>query len=82
MLDGNSAQNSKIGTKKTIKQIIQLLKIIDQDGSLQSIGKFKLLKHNKPELYSRRIAEINRLVYEMSDNNLIIVKSYKGHYEN
>lgn len=66
--------------KKTIKRINQLLKSIDRDGAMQGIGKPELLKHNKSGLYSRRIDEANRLVYEMSDNQ-IIVKSCKGHYE-
>jgi len=66
--------------KKTIKRINQLLKSIDRDGAMQGIGKPELLKHNKSGLYSRRIDEANRLVYEMS-NNQIIVKSCKGHYE-
>lgn len=66
--------------KKTVKRINQLLKSIDRDGAMQGIGKPELLKHNKSGLYSRRIDEANRLVYEMSDNQ-IIVKSCKGHYE-
>ena len=66
--------------KRTIKRINQLLKSIDRDGIMQGIGKPELLKHDKSGLYSRRIDEANRLVYEMS-NNLIIVKSCKGHYE-
>lgn len=66
--------------KKTVKRINQLLKSIDRDGSMQGIGKPELLKHNKSGLYSRRIDETNRLVYEISDNQ-IIVKSCKGHYE-
>ena len=66
--------------KKTIKRINQLLKSIDRDGAMQGIGKPELLKHNKSGLYSRRIDEANRLVYEMSGNQ-IIVKSCKGHYE-
>ena len=66
--------------KKTIKRINQLLKSIDRDGAMQGIGKPELLKHNKSGLYSRRIDAANRLVYEMSDNQ-IIVKSCKGHYE-
>lgn len=66
--------------KKTIKRINQLLKSIDRDGALQGIGKPELLKHDKSGLYSRRIDEANRLVYEMSGNQ-IIVKSCKGHYE-
>ncbi len=66
--------------KKTVKRINQLLKSIDRDGAMQGIGKPELLKHNKSGLYSRRIDEANRLVYEMSGNQ-IIVKSCKGHYE-
>lgn len=66
--------------KKTIKRINQLLKSIDRDGALQGIGKPELLKHDKSGLYSRRIDEANRLVYEIHDNQ-IIVKSCKGHYE-
>lgn len=66
--------------KKTVKRINQLLKSIDRDGAMQGIGKPELLKHDKSGLYSRRIDETNRLVYEMSGNQ-IIVKSCKGHYE-
>lgn len=66
--------------KKTVKRINQLLKSIDRDGAMQGIGKPEVLKHGKSGLYSRRIDESNRLVYEMSDNQ-IIVKSCKGHYE-
>lgn len=66
--------------KKVIKRINQLLKSIDREGAMQGIGKPELLKHNKSGLYSRRIDEANRLVYEIS-NNQIIVKSCKGHYE-
>lgn len=66
--------------KKTVKRINQLLKSIDRDGAMQGIGKPELLKHGKSGLYSRRIDEANRLVYEMSGNQ-IIVKSCKGHYE-
>ena len=47
---------------------------------MQGIGKPELLKYNKSGLYSRRIDETNRLVYEISGNQ-IIVKSCKGHYE-
>ena len=70
----------QVQDKKTVKRINQLLKSIDRDGAMQGIGKPELLKHNKSGLYSRRIDETNRLVYEISDNQ-IIVKSCKGHYE-
>ena len=54
----------------------QLLKSIDRDGALQGIGKPELMRHDKSGLYSRRIDEVNRLVYELNDNQ-IIVKSCK-----
>lgn len=66
--------------KKTIKRINQLLQSVERDGALQGIGKPELLRHGKAGLYSRRIDEANRLVYEISGNQ-IIVKSCKGHYE-
>lgn len=66
--------------KRTIKRINQLLQSVERDGALQGIGKPEILKYGKSGLYSRRIDETNRLVYEIFDNQ-IIVKSCKGHYE-
>lgn len=65
--------------KKTLKKINQLLQSIQRDGPLQGIGKPELLKYGKSGAFSRRIDEKNRLVYEISENQ-IIVKSCKGHY--
>lgn len=65
---------------KTIKRINQLLKSISRDGAMQGIGKPEVLKHDKSGLFSRRIDDTNRLVYEMSGKQ-IIVKSCKGHYK-
>lgn len=66
--------------KKTVKRINQLLQSVERDGAMQGIGKPELLRYGKAGLYSRRIDEVNRLVYEISGNQ-IIVKSCKGHYE-
>lgn len=66
--------------KRTLKRINRLLQSVNRDGALQGIGKPELLKYGKSGLMSRRIDEANRLVYEIS-NNQIIVKSCKGHYE-
>lgn len=66
--------------KKILKRINQLLKSIDRDGAMQGIGKPELLRHDKSGLYSRRIDEANLLVYEISDDQ-IIVKSCKGNCE-
>lgn len=66
--------------RKTLKKINRLIESIDRDGKLQGLGKPELLKHDKSGLYSRRIDETNRLVYEILENQ-IIIKSCKGHYE-
>lgn len=66
--------------KKTIKRINQLLKSIERDGAMSGIGKPEILKYDKSGLYSRRIDDANRLVYEIA-NQQIIVKSCKGHYD-
>lgn len=66
--------------KKTLKRINQLLQSVERDGAMQGIGKPEVLKYGKSGLLSRRIDEANRLVYEITDNQ-IIVRSCKGHYD-
>lgn len=66
--------------RKTLKKINRLIEDISRNGPLRGIGKPEPLKHNKTGLYSRRIDDTNRIVYEISDNQ-IIVKSCKGHYQ-
>lgn len=66
--------------KKTLRRINQLLQSIEREGALQGIGKPELLKHGQKGYFSRRIDETNRLIYEVTDGQ-IIVKSCKGHYE-
>lgn len=67
-------QNVKIARK-----INALLQSIVRDGALVGEGKPEKLKY-RPEDYSRRIDGENRLVYSVN-NNGIVVKSCKGHYE-
>ena len=65
--------------KKTLKKINALLEDIKRNGAMQGIGKPEKLK-NRPE-YSRRIDEVNRLVYEIDELQNIRIVSCKGHYE-
>ena len=65
--------------KKTLKKINSLLKSIQREPYAGE-GKPEPLKYGKSGSFSRRIDEANRLVYEVSDNQ-IIVKSCKGHYK-
>lgn len=65
--------------KKTLKRINMLLRDIER-GSLEGIGKPERLKGDMSGFWSRRIDEINRLVYRINGNVMEIV-SCKGHYE-
>lgn len=66
--------------KKTLKRINILLKDIDR-GNFDGIGKPEPLKGDMNGCWSRRIDDMNRLVYRINDDILEIV-SCKGHYEN
>ena len=65
--------------RKTLNKINRLLQSIDRDGPMSGLGKPEKLSHREND-YSRRIDEVNRLVYAIENQN-IIIKSCKGHYE-
>lgn len=65
--------------KKTLKRINSLLKDIARDP-FDGIGKPEPLKEDKSGLWSRRIDEVNRLVYRIS-NGQIEIYQCKGHYD-
>lgn len=65
--------------KKTLKRINILLRDIER-GSFEGIGKPEPLKGDMSGFWSRRIDDVNRLVYRIHDDVLEIV-SCKGHYE-
>ena len=65
--------------KKTLKRINILLKDISR-STFEGIGKPEGLKENLAGYWSRRIDEVNRLVYRVEDG-VIEVYQCKGHYE-
>ena len=65
--------------KKTLKRINMLIKDI-QRNSFNGIGKPEQLKANLAGYWSRRIDDVNRIVYTI-DNDSIKIISCKGHYE-
>lgn len=65
--------------KKTIKKINNLLDDIKRNGAMQGIGKPEPLKHRSG--YSRRIDDVNRLVYDIDELQNIKIISCKGHYD-
>ena len=65
--------------KKILKRINALIRDIQRD-TFGGIGKPKPLKGNLSGLWSRRIDEINRIVYYEQDGIIYIV-SCRGHYD-
>ena len=65
--------------KKTLKRINALIKDI-QRNLFEGIGKPEALKGNLSGYWSRRIDEVNRIVYREKDG-AVIIASCKGHYE-
>lgn len=65
--------------KKTVKRINTIIKDIQRD-TLNGIGKPEALKEDLSGWWSRRIDEVNRIVYCVKDG-AIIIASCKGHYE-
>ena len=61
-----------------LKKIRKLVEAILQNP-YEGIGKPEPLKYNLTGCWSRRINQEHRMVYEVSDNK-IIVHSLKGHY--
>ena len=65
--------------KKTLKRVNALIKDIERNGFDSGLGKPEPLKENLSGFWSRRIDDVNRLVYRVQDEILQIV-SCKGHY--
>lgn len=65
--------------RKTLKRINMLLKDRER-GSFNGIGKPEPLKGDMSGFWSRRIDDVNRLVYRIRGDVVEIV-SCKGHYE-
>lgn len=65
--------------RKTLKRINNLLKDIDR-SPFSGIGKPEPLMGDKQGYWSRRIDEVNRIVYKVEGDQLIIVQC-GGHYD-
>lgn len=63
--------------KKTVKRIHLILKDIARNG-YEGIGKPEPLKHR--DGWSRRIDDVNRLVYLLNSSGIEILQC-KGHYD-
>ena len=64
--------------KKIYRKIVTLIKEIQRDP-FSGLGKPEALKHDLSGLWSRRITKEHRLVYSVSEEEIVIV-SCKFHY--
>lgn len=64
--------------RKTLKKINNLIKDIDRNG-YNCAGKVEPLKEDLTGFYSVRIDKVNRLVFKIEDNVLLITQC-KTHY--
>jgi toxin YoeB len=74
----NSYLYSQTQDRKTLRRINDLIKDA-QRSPFEGIGKPEALKHSLSGCWSRRIDETNRLVYEVHDEELVII-SCRYHY--
>jgi len=65
--------------KKTLRRVNQLLLDIDRNGH-KGIGKPEPLKHDKHGYWSRRIDDVNRLIYRIAENRIEIAQC-RAHYD-
>ena len=65
--------------KKTLKRVNKLIKYIQREP-FDGIGKPEPLKDNLTGWWSRRIDEVNRIVYYVQ-NDIVHIVACKGHYK-
>lgn len=65
--------------KRTLKRINQLIKDIERNG-YDGIGKPEPLKNNLSGWWSRRIDEVNRIVYKI-ESDKVIIAACRSHYK-
>jgi toxin YoeB len=71
-------QHKKSGNKAVVNKITLLLEELHKHP-FTGTGKPEQLKHSLTGFWSRRINLEHRLVYEVTDN-IVIILSVKGHY--
>ena len=64
--------------RKILKKINDLIIDIQRNGLMKGIGKPEPLRHLKA--YGRRIDDVNRLIYNVDENQNLCIISCKGHY--
>ncbi|KWR70630.1 toxin RelK [Arthrobacter sp. W1] len=69
----------QIQDRKTLKRINLLIEDVLRDAPFEGIGRHEPLKHALAGAWSRRIDEVNRLVY-IADDRAVTILQAKYHY--
>jgi toxin YoeB len=72
-------QDHLMSEPKLIKKIFDLISDI-QKHPFEGKGKPEALKHNYSGYWSRRITDKHRLMYQVTDDEIIVIRC-KDHYE-
>ena len=67
--------------RKTLRRINALIKDIERNGCLTGIGKPEELKYDLAGWYSRRIDDMNRLIYRIVGGDSLEISQCKSHYD-
>ena len=67
--------------KKLLKQINRLITDIQRNGNMTGIGSPEPLKGDFSGYYSRHIDGENRLIYRVTEDNILEIISCLGHYK-
>lgn len=65
--------------RKIFKKIENLIRDIQKNGLSKGIGKPEPLKHCG--VWSRRITDEHRLIYNLDENKNLIIIACRGHYD-
>lgn len=66
--------------KKTVRRINKLIKSMQRDGVFDGLGKPEPLKNDLSKLWSRRINNVDRLVYIPEGPHEFTIMQCKTHY--
>lgn len=70
----------QVNDRKVLKRINQLIDDITRDDPFSGIGKPEPLRHHLSGAWSRRITDEHRLVYQVHDDDVVIL-SARYHYD-
>lgn len=65
--------------KKTLKKLVKYIDDIKRNGCEKGLGKPEPLKYDFSSCWSRELSDVDRLVYKVVENKLLII-SCKTHY--